>query len=240
MAAALNFAQRLQLPALQRAPTPVPPRHASHVPHRQARAGAAAGVWGPPAPSGDDAAGESGATASSDSSRSGVGTWHLQDDHLLPEHAGNDPAVAAHGGTANGDGKLRHLPSSLFAAFPKLPPDGSTLTPEEMKCDPDAERCRTPIHVWESKCSACAGTGTSRGRSSRGRRGSVAVCLLCHGVGYVRHSSTRASTVPYVNGTGPHTTIGRPPPPERKPPRQWPLPGGVPGSMQYRPPPQRP
>lgn len=113
----------------------------------------------------------------------------------------------------------------------------SPLRLQEMKCDPEVERCRTPIHVWESKCATCSGSGIARGGSShRSRRGPLAVCLLCHGLGYVRHSSTHAAKVPHVNGAGPHTTIGRPPSAERKPPRQWPLPG----SMQYRPPPRRP
>ncbi|KAL4419846.1 hypothetical protein ABPG75_006944 [Micractinium tetrahymenae] len=220
-----------QLRPAGRALAAPPPRSSVVSLHRNAaRVGAAAGVWGSAAPGGD------GASAGGESSDDGVGPWHLKNDHLLPAHAGDDPTVAAHGGTANGDGKLHHLPASLFANFPKLPPDGSTLTPEEVKCSPDAERCRTPIHVWESKCSACAGTGTARSYSSRGRHRLVTVCLLCHGLGYVRHSSTHASTVPYVNGSGPHTTIGRPSPPERKPPRQHPLPG----SMQYRPPPRRP
>lgn len=34
---------------------------------------------------------------------------------------------------------------------------------------------------------------------------------------YVRHTSTHS--VPYVNGSGPHTTIGRPPAPDTKPHR---------------------
>ena len=58
---------------------------------------------------------------------------------------------------------------------------------------------------------ACGGTGTSRSYASRGRHRVLAVCLLCSGVGYVRHTSTH--NVPHVNGAGPHTTIGRPPPP---------------------------
>ncbi|KAL4430329.1 hypothetical protein ABPG77_002135 [Micractinium sp. CCAP 211/92] len=237
MASALTCPQRLRLLGPQLARSPGPPRHIIRAPHRVVRAGAATGVWGPPAPSDDGSScGESSDPAGGESSRNGGGAWHIQDDHLLTDHAGSDPTVAVHGGTANGNGKQHHLPSSLFASFPKLPPDGSTLTPEEMKCDPDMEHCRTPIHVWESKCRVCAGTGTARSQSSRRRRSVVAVCLLCHGLGYVRHSSTRAATVPYVNGTGPHTTIGRPPPEERDPPRQRPPPGG----MQYRPPPQRP
>lgn len=72
------------------------------------------------------------------------------------------------------------------------------------------ERCRTPIHVWESRCMACGGTGTQSQWTSRQRR--LGTCLLCSGLGYVRHSSTHS--VPHVNGAGPHTTIGRPPPPE--------------------------
>jgi hypothetical protein len=48
--------------------------------------------------------------------------------------------------------------------------------------------------------------------------------LLCSGLGYVRHTSNRTESVPYVNGTGPHTTIGRQPPPEQKP-RRFQFPG---------------
>lgn len=134
MAAPPTFAQRLQLPALQRARGPGPPRHSGLALHSRGlvRVGAAASVWGPPAPGGDGASagGESGASDSDESSRNGVGPRHLQEDHLLPAHSGADPAAAVHGGTAGGNGKLRHLASSLFAIFPKLPPDGSTLTPE--------------------------------------------------------------------------------------------------------------
>lgn len=104
---------------------------------------------------------------------------------------------------------------------------GSTITPEEKRCDPEVERCRTPIHVWETRCCSCDGTGTARSFTARGRRSGghriQSTCLLCHGLGYVRHSTTRADTVPHVNGTGPHTTIGRPPAAPHKPPHAWSL-----------------
>jgi hypothetical protein len=85
---------------------------------------------------------------------------------------------------------------------------------QEEFCKPDEQRCRQPIHVWEARCATCSGTGAARSYSgSRGRRGSrstLATCMVCHGLGYVRHSTTRADKVPYVNGKGPNTTLGRP------------------------------
>lgn len=103
--------------------------------------------------------------------------------------------------------------------------------PQEAKCNPEVERCHTPIHVWEARCTACDGTGTARSYTSHGRHRLVCVCLLCHGLGYVRHSTTHQHTVPYVNGSGPNTTIGRPPPPESKVHRfHWPGSGGGNGS----------
>ncbi|EFN53781.1 expressed protein [Chlorella variabilis] len=147
-----------------------------------------------------------------------------------PQQASSDdqPPPQQH---INGNGRVQHLPSSLYANFPKLPPDGSTLTPEEAKCNPEVERCHTPIHVWEARCTACDGTGTARSYTSHGRHRLVCVCLLCHGLGYVRHSTTHQHTVPYVNGSGPNTTIGRPPPPESKVHRfHWPGSGGGNGS----------
>lgn len=142
-------------------------------------------------------------------------------DHLLPPpHSYGLAYDKKH--MTNGNSAV-HMPSSLFTNFPKLPPDGSTLTPEEARCNPEVERCHTPIHVWEARCTACGGSGTSRSYSSHSRHRLVAVCLLCHGLGYVRHSTTHTDTVPYVNGSGPNTTIGRPPPPEHKPHRfHWP------------------
>ena len=102
---------------------------------------------------------------------------------------------------------------------PSFAPACPPTAPQEERCDPETELCRTPIHVWESRCTACDGTGTARQRGgSRGRRGGgsshrlVSVCLLCHGLGYVRHSA--AHDVPHVNGAGPHTTLARPPAPE--------------------------
>jgi hypothetical protein len=244
----------------------------------------------------------------------------------VPSQAPPAPTAAAEAAedrsTSNGH---HHLPNSLFVAFPKLPPEGSTLTAEvcwcgggqhapgmpcggslltrgapgqaackgglpacslalppdsasqpgrassvaswqlaavlrqlagtptanpacattsppaclqEERCDPYSELCRTPIHVWESRCNACSGTGAqrssgsssgsrsrSRGGHGGGRHTRLGVCLLCSGLGYVRHTSHRTESVPYVNGTGPHTTIGRQPPPEQKP-RRFQFPGG--------------
>ncbi|KAI3425240.1 hypothetical protein D9Q98_009008 [Chlorella vulgaris] len=122
----------------------------------------------------------------------------------------------------------KHMPTSLFSYFTgKLPPEGSTVTDEETSCDPEERRCRTPIHVWEARCSSCTGTGTARSRATRSRGSrrspyrSGCVCMMCHGLGYVRHSTTRWESVPYVNGNGPNTTIGRPPVQE-KPQRSFP------------------
>jgi hypothetical protein len=98
---------------------------------------------------------------------------------------------------------------------------------QETSCDPEERRCRTPIHVWEARCSSCTGTGTARSRATRSRGSrrspyrSGCVCMMCHGLGYVRHSTTRWESVPYVNGNGPNTTIGRPPVQE-KPQRRFP------------------
>ncbi|PSC74963.1 heme oxygenase [Micractinium conductrix] len=192
-----------------------------------------AGAWGGGGGGGGgDSAGAS-AFLDGQGRSNGVGPLHLHSDHLLSAHAGSEPVAGVPGGTA--DGNDTHMPTSLFTTFPRLPPDGSTITPEEARCNPDEERCRTPIHVWETRCSGCYGSGTARsdgggsgGHRARGhvtaRHRLVTVCLLCHGLGYVRHSSTHIDTVPYVNGSGPHTTIGRPPPPERKL-HHWPLTG---------------
>lgn len=159
----------------------------------------------------------------------------------LAAPAAAEAAPVAAEGKSKGNGNL-HLPNSMYAPFPspKLPPDGSTLTAEELRCDPYTELCRTAIHVWESKCVACSGTGTKRntstagGSSSRGGRGGgrhcrLGTCMLCSGLGYVRHTSNRLESVPYVNGTGPHTTLGRQPPPAAKP-RRFPGTGGSGGS----------
>ncbi|PRW33603.1 heme oxygenase isoform B [Chlorella sorokiniana] len=158
----------------------------------------------------------------------------IAEDHQIEDHAAAMPAEPSSSGKPSSNGKP-HLPSSIYVAFPKdsLPPDGHTLTLKEQKCNPETERCRTPIHVWESRCRACDGTGIARWVTSRQRHHVMSVCVLCSGLGYVRHTSTHS--VPHVNGCGPHTTIGRPPAPETKPHRfsfggHWPGKGGSGGS----------
>ena len=64
--------------------------------------------------------------------------------------------------------------------------------------------CRTPIHVWEAKCTSCGGSGTINTTGSRGRRG-LAVCLKCAGVGLVRHVSSMMDDAEEL----PEFTIGR-------------------------------
>lgn len=79
--------------------------------------------------------------------------------------------------------------------------------------------CQTPIHVWETRCAACGGFGAARSRAAlragrgRGRgRGTPAAsyhtCMVCAGMGYVRHTSSRV--VPDLTEKG-IETLGRPP-----------------------------
>ncbi len=63
-----------------------------------------------------------------------------------------------------------------------LPKEGRTLTDADTAAQSEG---RTVIHVWESRCSSCNGSGTTRTVGSRGRRG-LSVCLKCEGVGVVR------------------------------------------------------
>ena len=116
---------------------------------------------------------------------------------------------------------MRHLSVSLFTKMTELPPEGSTLMPREEQCNADAE-CRieapAPAHVWEEKCSQCGGSGIvsmKLGHRLRGRR-TLSTCLMCDGIGMVRH----VSTVPEFSGEP--LTIARPPPaPEAGPRRLW-------------------
>jgi hypothetical protein len=41
---------------------------------------------------------------------------------------------------------------------------------------------QTPMHVYEARCTHCYGTGWSR-LPSNGRRGHLATCVVCHGLG---------------------------------------------------------
>jgi hypothetical protein len=77
---------------------------------------------------------------------------------------------------------------SMFKRLGNLPFDGRTLTTSEESCDPYEELCKTPLHVWEVKCTRCCGTGHARLSASRGRggsraRGSLSICLVCSGLG---------------------------------------------------------
>jgi len=87
-----------------------------------------------------------------------------------------------------------YFPVSLYAKFVKstLPPVGRTLTKPEEACDPGERFCKTPLHVWEEKCRVCYGTGIARSSSSRGRGGrrQMGTCMICHGIGYIRHVSS--------------------------------------------------
>ncbi|DBA84806.1 hypothetical protein WJX77_002337 [Trebouxia sp. C0004] len=107
------------------------------------------------------------------------------------------------------------LPVSLYWPYKNLPPDGQTRTEKEESCNPEEKFCQTPMHVFERACKACTGTG-SISSNSRGRRRTASyVCTICHGLGYVRHTSSRFMPPSLNNGSG-DFTIGRPvpPPPE--------------------------
>lgn len=71
--------------------------------------------------------------------------------------------------------------------------------------------CQIPMHVWESPCGACAGTGSTRNasavRAARGRgraRSSFSTtfgtCVACSGVGYVRYTTARLGPPRGLNG----------------------------------------
>ncbi|KAL6753614.1 hypothetical protein V8C86DRAFT_2724508 [Haematococcus lacustris] len=81
---------------------------------------------------------------------------------------------------------------SLFMPYKQLPPEGRMIDKLEEECDPYERNCRTLTYVYETQCMSCSGTGWSRGRHNPRRsraRGSLHVCLKCHGVGHVRHVS---------------------------------------------------
>ncbi|KAK9902175.1 hypothetical protein WJX75_006913 [Coccomyxa subellipsoidea] len=110
------------------------------------------------------------------------------------------------GNSTNGSHKDEGLPASLFAPYKDLPGDGRTLTEREETCDPMERNCQVPMHVWESKCRACHGSGTVTSYGRRGKRSSGS-CPSCTGMGYVRRTSSRL--IPDLNGDGKHMTIGR-------------------------------
>lgn len=103
---------------------------ATRVPRRGAArvcSAVSAGAWGGGGGGGGgDSAGAS-AFLDGQGRSNGVGPLHLHSDHLLSAHAGSEPVAGVPGGTA--DGNDTHMPTSLFTTFPRLPPDGSTITP---------------------------------------------------------------------------------------------------------------
>ena len=45
-----------------------------------------------------------------------------------------------------------------------------TLTPDEETCDPMTRNCQTPMHVWETKCTSCYGSGEASSISAAALR----------------------------------------------------------------------
>lgn len=97
------------------------------------------------------------------------------------------------------------LPLSLFHPYKGVPPEGTTLPLDEERCDPEEELCRTPLHVYEARCTACSGTGWARAPTN-GRRGQLSVCMVCHGLAYVRRTTSRFCP----DDPDKHLTIARP------------------------------
>lgn len=101
------------------------------------------------------------------------------------------------------------LPLSLYIRYDNLPCDGRTQTEEQETCDPKQQSCQRSMHVWESKCRACAGRGVVTSYSRRGGRRSSYTCPSCHGIGAVRKTSARI--IPDVNNGNGQFTVNRPP-----------------------------
>lgn len=98
------------------------------------------------------------------------------------------------------------LPLSLYTPYRDLPPDGKTLTEREETCNPQEAECKTPAHVYEAECAMCNGTGVVMSKIKGKKR--PCTCMLCHGLGYVRRTTSRF--IPSVNCVGPNLTINRP------------------------------
>lgn len=103
------------------------------------------------------------------------------------------------------------LPLSLYNPYRNLPTEGRTQSEGDEFCDPMERSCQTPMHVWESNCTMCYGTGTVTSYSGRRRsnRRYSSTCPGCHGLGAVRKTSSRM--MPDVNGGNGQYTAGRPP-----------------------------
>lgn len=97
------------------------------------------------------------------------------------------------------------LPLSLFHPYKKLPPEGTTVPADEELCDPEEENCKTVLHVYEARCTICDGTGWARAPTN-GRRGHLGTCMTCHGLGYVRRTTSRFCP----DDPDKHMTINRP------------------------------
>lgn len=119
-------------------------------------------------------------------------------------------STAAHHSNADQD-----LVVSLYWPYKNLPPDGKTRLENEEQCNPEERSCQTPMHVFERACKACTGTGSISSNTRGRRRIASYTCTICHGLGYVRHTSSRFMPPDLNNGSG-DFTIGRPvpPPPE--------------------------
>mmetsp|Transcript_8593 Transcript_8593/g.14821 ORF Transcript_8593/g.14821 Transcript_8593/m.14821 type:complete len:191 (+) Transcript_8593:113-685(+) len=106
----------------------------------------------------------------------------------------------------------RPLPSSLLFPTGELPPDGRTLKAADEFCNPELKNCRTVVNTWEQPCDLCAGDGNVRTHKSgrKKKKTTLATCLKCSGLGYVRMNSSRV--IPDLeNAAGRQLTLCRQP-----------------------------
>ncbi|KAF6257817.1 hypothetical protein COO60DRAFT_1521822, partial [Scenedesmus sp. NREL 46B-D3] len=96
-------------------------------------------------------------------------------------------------------------PAVAVPPLQKLPPDGTTIPADEELCNPEEENCKTLLHVYEARCTACDGTGWARAPTN-GRRGHLGTCMTCHGLGCVRRTTSRFCP----DDPDKHMTINRP------------------------------
>ena len=73
---------------------------------------------------------------------------------------------------------LAHPPTDPSTCHPPV----QTLTRKEDVCDEYTMLCKTKLHVYETHCRRCYGTGTMRTATPRGRR-LLATCPCCQGMG---------------------------------------------------------